>query len=564
LAHEPGSTIKLPEVDDDIGHTFVHYLYHDEYQTLKPPGATGPPDSETEYKRGILAYCTARSYEIHGLAGHALKTIERFGKELTIAQILDAVHAVYAKLPQDEVWLPTYLKAQLETAFELDENVFTRQEFLKHIGEDVTFTKALVKIMANMISNISAKPPHQPQELDQHTVEQVETHPEEAPEDCSASEDFENIHTPRSFPSDDEGTTDEDRPPLAALAGLVCEHDGSIKDYTGKVIGKVIEGDSVDFAAKMYFCNGIGNVCDYKNKPVGKCETISADKPRTTEKAKNDDLWGSAAISGVSVELVPPEPSAVPEPKLELKVKPGLEPEVKPMCLALSSLHGRAIEKNGDILDDDGQVIGRLVKGVDMLKMLFRNMAQCNATGKVLVGSKVVPRARVAFVIPEKPAATGSRDLVPLERMDNSARNPEQPTFASIEGKLLDEFGNIYNDENILVARLVKGIAGTLNKKWAYCDADGSVIVKGKRQSTAKMELVFSNKKEDDLPLPIPEPEPVLKPGVCPEQVRHLRDGGGWKTCEICRTLIHQMSIELLHEGPVIEEGAPAVTWADL
>jgi hypothetical protein len=211
----------------------------------------------------------------------------------------------------------------------------------------------------------------------------------------------------------------------------------------------------------------------------------------------------------------------------------------------LSSLHGRTIERNGDILDDDGQVIGRLVEGVDMLKMLVRNMAKCNATGKVLIRGKEVPRAVVEVVLPERPAA---------------ARNLEQPTFASIEGKLLDESGNIYNDENILVAQLVQGNARLLNKKWAFCNADGSIAVNGKRHKKAKMELVFSNKKEDNHPLPMPEPEPVLEPGVCPEQVAHLRDGGGWKTCGICRTLIRQMSIQLLHEGPVVGEGAPAVT----
>jgi hypothetical protein len=29
-------TMRFPELDEDIGHTFIHYLYTGDYQTLKP------------------------------------------------------------------------------------------------------------------------------------------------------------------------------------------------------------------------------------------------------------------------------------------------------------------------------------------------------------------------------------------------------------------------------------------------------------------------------------------------------------------------------------------------
>jgi hypothetical protein len=66
-------------------------------------------------------------YEINGLIDYALNAIDQFGKDLTIAPILDAVCEVYAQLPEDEVWLPRYLKAQLETAFEQDKGIFGRK-----------------------------------------------------------------------------------------------------------------------------------------------------------------------------------------------------------------------------------------------------------------------------------------------------------------------------------------------------------------------------------------------------------------------------------------------------
>ena len=103
--------IKLPNVDKDIRHTLVHFLYGNIYQTLRPQGTIGPLDDKNEYKRGILVYYTARMYKINGLVHHALNAIDQFGKDLIIAQILDAVCKVYAQLLEDEVWLPKYLKA---------------------------------------------------------------------------------------------------------------------------------------------------------------------------------------------------------------------------------------------------------------------------------------------------------------------------------------------------------------------------------------------------------------------------------------------------------------------
>lgn len=101
-----GRTIELPEVDEDIGHTLVHYLYDGTYQTLKPQGAAGPPDSTVEYRRGILAYCTARLYKLNGLVDHAISSIELFGKDLSIFQILEYHRRYVSQTPQGRSLVP--------------------------------------------------------------------------------------------------------------------------------------------------------------------------------------------------------------------------------------------------------------------------------------------------------------------------------------------------------------------------------------------------------------------------------------------------------------------------
>jgi hypothetical protein len=91
---------------------------------------------------------------------------------------------------------------------------------------------------------------------------------------------------------------DEDGPPLAALEGLCCGRDSSIKDNADAVIGKVMEGDAAEFSRKIYFCDANGAVCDYKNKPVGKCTTLRSGKPKEEKDiARDDNIWGWGRVS---------------------------------------------------------------------------------------------------------------------------------------------------------------------------------------------------------------------------------------------------------------------------
>lgn len=60
--------IWLTEIDEDVGHTLVHYLYTGEYQTLRE----SEHRRHTEYKRSVLVYCAASNLEIVDLGDMAL------------------------------------------------------------------------------------------------------------------------------------------------------------------------------------------------------------------------------------------------------------------------------------------------------------------------------------------------------------------------------------------------------------------------------------------------------------------------------------------------------------
>jgi hypothetical protein len=79
--------------------------------------------------------------------------MELFEKGSTLFQILDMARDVYPKLVKDDIWFPDYLKMKIKAAFEADETIFTQEHFLNYLGEAATFSRALAKIMAEILTD---------------------------------------------------------------------------------------------------------------------------------------------------------------------------------------------------------------------------------------------------------------------------------------------------------------------------------------------------------------------------------------------------------------------------
>lgn len=111
------SQIQLPDVDEDVGHTLVHFLYTGHYETINSPLDATVSLGEREYERSVMVYHASRVYEILDLEILARKYIEYFGEAITISSILRSTKKIFSKLPEDEVWLPDYLKGVLQQSF---------------------------------------------------------------------------------------------------------------------------------------------------------------------------------------------------------------------------------------------------------------------------------------------------------------------------------------------------------------------------------------------------------------------------------------------------------------
>jgi hypothetical protein len=351
-------------------------------------------------------------------------------------------------------------------------------------------------------------------------------------------------------------------PPLSVLKGRTIESDGKILDDDYEVIGEVIEGDVKKMYTAMATCDAEGNVKN-KKKVMGKVQTIAPKKPAAEEPAAEEapveetkaeepqslaildgrpiektgeildedgnvigkvadsefsnnklfrgaakcDAEGNIIYKSKSVgtaELIPKEKSEEEAPKEEDKPKEEEEVKVEPPSLAI--LEGRTLETSGEILDDDGKVIGKLVSTEHSAAKINKAKVKCDANGKFFYKSKEIGTAEL--VIEEKPA-----EEVPEEEPEAKA---ETPSLAILDGRKIESSGDILDDELNVIGRLSfsTSTAKKLAKAGAVCDAEGNIMLKNKE--VGKAELVPAPEKEvekeaEKEPEPEPEPEPTTE-----------------------------------------------------
>jgi hypothetical protein len=280
-------------LDEDIGHTLVHYLYTGTYQTLKLRGGSDDAGRITEYRISVLAYCAARMYGLNGLNRFAKDNIERLGKGIPIFDFLDVTREAYPKLPEDETWFSDHLKKRIKSAFEANGNLFKQSGLVDRIGKVSAFDKALLKIIVEVYNEriaglISEK--HNPCEVDPSPS--CETDP---PPPCEVDPSLSCEADPP--PPCEEAITYEAEPPPC------CEEPAPYDDDPS-ALGE----DAVP----------------YDDEPLPPCEEPAL-APARAEPEPAADLWGSwgtigkkkckKAVEEDSPSLPPPPaPTAPQEP----------------------------------------------------------------------------------------------------------------------------------------------------------------------------------------------------------------------------------------------------------
>lgn len=220
---------------------------------------------------------------------------------------------------------------------------------------------------------------------------------------------------------------------LSDLANLPVTKRGSVKNQSGRVVGRIVEGDLGDLVGSTV--NKNGEVLDEYGDLIGRAEAFSADKPA-------EGLDQAEDAQGV---LLP----------------------------VYSILNNRTINENGEILDEEGFLLGQVKEGQDIEALAGK---VSNDKGQVLDDDGIV---------------IGQIEMAPGEATENARRKQEdlQETelrdISILDGLQVDGEGNIA-DQNLTVlgvldsGELPKITGMSVNDKGLILDDDGNIMGKAR------------------------------------------------------------------------------------
>lgn len=142
----------MSNVDEDVGHTVVHFLYTGGYETVISPLDEGTSDLTREYKRSVLVYHASRTWGLTGLEILAKQKMQHLDEEVPVLEILRVMRDVFSSLPAGETWLPAYIQGNLQRLLRPEAPGLGLREFYNILGQDHQFDNAVMKMILEILS----------------------------------------------------------------------------------------------------------------------------------------------------------------------------------------------------------------------------------------------------------------------------------------------------------------------------------------------------------------------------------------------------------------------------
>lgn len=246
-------------------------------------------------------------------------------------------------------------------------------------------------------------------------------------------------------------------PGLDILEGLKVNKKGEVLNEDGEPIARVSEGEITELAGKKINANG--EVLDKEGNVIGRVELIPEAFPDVP--AEGEEEEGEQGEEGEEGEAGEEgEEVAEEAPKL-----PGMD-----------VLEGLKVNKKGEVVNEDGDPIAKLVDG---------DIEACK-------GKKINDQGEV---IDAEGNVIGKVELIP-EAFPNAVQ-PEQagPDFSVLEGYKVNKNGDVINEDGETLAKLVEGDLEAckgkkINPQGEVLDAEGNVI--------GKVELAGAAAEEEE------------------------------------------------------------------
>ncbi|KKZ62666.1 hypothetical protein EMCG_00349 [[Emmonsia] crescens] len=268
----------------------------------------------------------------------------------------------------------------------------------------------------------------------------------------------------------------------STLKGLVPNKQGNVMGPDGLPIGRVVDGNPKGLAGRKIDENG--RIWSDSGKPIGQCELIPEDERDTKAEGPFAGLEGLVVVNDGLVEdengnvvgkvaegdakklrgRAVDEDGDIIDKYGNVKghVEPYEPPEEEAMEEDPSLLAGKIINKAGNLVDESGIAIGRLVSG----------------DPKKLAGRKVDDKGQIWG---DKGQVIGKVELIPEAEQEK----PEGP-FSGFERLTVGKEGVVQDNSGQIVGRMVEGDAKKLmgrlvDEDGAIVDKSGNVLGKAER-----------------------------------------------------------------------------------
>ncbi|OJD32843.1 lea domain protein [Diplodia corticola] len=313
-------------------------------------------------------------------------------------------------------------------------------------------------------------------EAAQEGAEDAAEDAEDAAEDAEDAEDAaEDAAEGTETAVDEEGAEEDNLPPLSVLEGLGVNKAGKLINSDGVVVGELIEGDAKKLSKLGATADAEGQFWDNKGKVIGRAKTVPVE----------DDQEGTfAGLEGLIV---------VKDGKVEDEngnvVGVVVEGDAK-------KLVGRAVDEDGDIIDKKGSVIGHAERyeepeeeveeeePIDYSMLIGKTL---NKQGNV-IGDEGVPIARLVEgnvkelagrkvseegqIWNDAGKVIGRVEIIPENERESK---PEGP-FAGLDDLRVVADGNVADEDGNIVGHITEGNPKRLIG--LSVDEDGDIIDK--------------------------------------------------------------------------------------
>jgi hypothetical protein len=325
----------------------------------------------------------------------------------------------------------------------------------------------------NVIGKVKALP-----QMIEQKVGEAEDAADEAGE---AAEDAQDAAEEAEDAAEDaEGEDATARPPLSILEGLSVNKSGKLIDNDGNIVGELTEGDAKKLSKSGLTADNEGQFWDNKGHVIGRAQTIPQEEAE--EEAPFAGLNGLVVVKDGFVEdensnrvgqvvegdakklvgravdedgdILDKKGSVVghaeryEEPEEEEEEAPAEEDPID-----LSSLKGKTVNKQGNVIGDEDVPVARLVEG----------------NAKELAGKKLDDQGQIWN---DSGKVIGRVELIPENERE---AKPEGP-FAGLEGLRVIADGKVADQNENVVGEVVEGNAKRLIGN--AVDEDGDILDK--------------------------------------------------------------------------------------